>query len=187
MSEHKFTSDLHFGHRKVAEIRGFTTTALHDFTVFNSLLDNLHKNDILWILGDVVGIGSDLHYSLDLLSRLPCRLRLVSGNHDPSHPMHRPSVETMDSYYETFEYVEMAGEVKIGGQRFMLSHFPYRIDRGEPRHVEWRLPDVGRDLLHGHTHDQRRYTSNRELHVGWDAWHRPVTSGEVLDFCREEN
>ncbi len=45
--------------------------------------------------------------------------------------------------------------------------------------------DEGAWLLHGHTHlaDQRVHLNTagvlRQLHVGWDAWRRPVSLAEV--------
>src|SRR5690606_8522532 len=64
---------------------------------------------------------------------------------------------------------------KLAGRDFLLSHFPYQGDHtDEPRYRQWRLPNLGEALLHGHTHraDQgvHQETFALEGHVGLDAW-----------------
>lgn len=51
----------------------------------------------------------------------------------------------------------------------------YTADHGVARHMQWRLPNYGELLLHGHTHSTDAITSALELHVGWDAWKCLVT------------
>ena len=54
-----------------------------------------------------------------------------------------------------------------------------------PRFAQYRLPDEGRWLLHGHTHIADQRIHGRQIHVGLDAWDlRPVPLGEIEDAVR---
>ena len=75
-----------------------------------------------------------------------------------------------------FTTMALAGELKVGSERYLLSHFPYdgegRAGVAE-RHTQWRLRDLGTTLLHGHTHDaivvRPSKARTRMVHVGVDA------------------
>ncbi len=87
------------------------------------------------------------------------------------------------------------------GTEVLLSHFPYHRDRGEARHTQWRLPNEGRWLLHGHTHGTERVTYSvarlgesihkktvREIHVGVDAWDlTPVPLTTIASLIKEHS
>lgn len=192
MSRHLFTSDLHLGHDKVARLRGFGYSEPHDEYVIERLRRAVGKDDVLWVLGDVVGRAKDLPYAQDLLAEVPGRKRLVLGNHDPAHPSNRNAFRSFALLAECWEWWGMAARTKVGGQEVVLSHFPYERDRGPVRFRQWRLRNEGSWLLHGHTHGPERVTvtedlghlPEREVHVGWDAWRRPVADHEVADLIR---
>lgn len=169
-----FTSDLHLGHGFVAALRGFETAENHDEALaLNWAATVRKKDDIVWVLGDV---------TLNRFSRracwfegLPGRKRLILGNHDRAHPMHRDAHNHLAEYLGVFEYVSTAGRARIAGQDVLLSHFPYDADRGdEVRGAQWRLPDFGQPLVHGHLHVPERHSQSAlgtaQLHVGLDAW-----------------
>ena len=183
-----FTSDLHVGHRRVAEIRGFETVEAHDQTLAAKWRHAVGEQDLVWVLGDLA-VGRP-EAALELLADLPGRKRLVSGNHDPVHPMHRDAPKWSQAYAEVFEWVTPFQRVSVHGRRVMLSHFPYERDRYEVRYLEYRLRDGGLPLLHGHTHSRERQVG-REVHVGVDAWDmRPVRDSEVveqLDLIRPQD
>ena len=48
-----FVGDLHFGHVKVAAIRGFSTVESHDGSVFARWEKQVHPDDDVWVLGDI--------------------------------------------------------------------------------------------------------------------------------------
>lgn len=182
----RFTSDLHLGHPKVAEIRGFESTDEHDEHLAWRWRTFVHEHDVVYVLGDVSGDGGQAH-ALEILRGLPGEKRLILGNHDAAHPLHSRAFRHLAEYLDVFSYVAPFGHVKIGGRRVLLSHFPYRRDRETVRHAQWRLRDEGAWLLHGHTHGPERLTaSEREIHVGADAWgFRPVSLDEVGALIRE--
>lgn len=74
-----FTSDLHLGHRLVADLRGFDSTDEHDFTIVENINKDVHKNDKLFILGDVAFTDKGLKW----LNNIQCRnIEMLYGNHD---------------------------------------------------------------------------------------------------------
>lgn len=178
-----FTSDLHIGHRFVANLRGFESVAEHDDTIMSCHLSKLRADDVLWVLGDLAMGRASQDYVLESLKWMPFRRRLVMGNHDPVHPMHRDAWKHAPRFGTVFEFVAPFARVALpSGRRILLSHFPYAGDtasRDEDRYTQYRLRDEGALLAHGHTHSANRITSEREVHVGWDAWGRLVSAEEL--------
>ena len=187
MSNIWFTSDLHLGHGKVSEIRGFETPLAHDMTIVANWHESVAQRDQVWVLGDIA--TSNLAYALGVLAGLPGEKHLVAGNHDPVHPMHRKAHTQQPRFDEAFASVQPFARRRIDGEDVLLSHFPYNGpggDRGEIRYPQWRLPDLGEWLLHGHTHmaDQRRH--GKQIHVGVDAWNlAPVSIGTITQLMKE--
>lgn len=61
-----------------------------------------------------------------------------------------------------------------------------RPSRRRARQPQFRLPDLGEWLIHGHTHSKERLDGPRSVHVGLDAWGlRPVSEGEIAALIRE--
>ncbi|MFE5790637.1 metallophosphoesterase [Rhodococcus erythropolis] len=199
-----FTSDLHFGHLKVAEDRGFYSADEHDEYVLGSLVDQTQVGDQVWILGDLtVGGRAAEDRALAMLGvALAGRsLHLIPGNHDSCHPMaNRNSHNRVRAFYEVFDSVQLFARRRIGAQKVLLSHFPYWGDHtDEDRGVQFRLQDEGEWLLHGHTHNQERgpawdsstvwndgerskYPNHKQVHVGWDAWGRLAELAELEEI-----
>lgn len=173
-----FTSDLHLGHEKVAGYRGFRSSWHHDGTLINRWMDRVHKDDTVYVLGDLTGSSRELDYALDIVRRLPGTVHLIAGNHDACHPLNRNAAKALPEYLEAFASVQSAARFKGYGVDVLLSHFPYTRDRGEEtRYPQWRLPNLGEWLLHGHTHGTEKvsryrhpWAGVREIHVGLDAW-----------------
>lgn len=162
-----FTSDLHFGHEMVARHRGFINADEHDQEIFENWHKKVKADDTVYVLGDVTLRHPEL--ALEVLNDLPGVKHLVAGNHDPVHPMHRHSYKVQRDWLNVFASVQQTATKRIGGHRVLLSHFPYTADRDEIRYPQWRLPDLGAWLLHGHTHGPERLHGH-EVHVGLDAW-----------------
>ena len=168
-----FTSDLHLGHRLVAAHRGFGEDVdAHDIAIMDNWRAVVHPEDTVWVLGDLA--VSSPWRALFLLSTLPGHKRLVAGNHDKVHPLNRNAHKHQRRYMEVFDSICTAARMKINDHEVRLSHFPYRADRGdEPRYMEWRLPNYGIPLLHGHLHTPDVLSLDEgtlQVHVGLDAW-----------------
>lgn len=199
MSNTWHTSDIHGWHKLVAILRGFGDESLREeppsseanLIAMDAHMDALatnwcahvRKDDIVWFHGDLA--LSQYLKTLEWLARLPGRKRMLWGNHDYGHPgINRQAHKYQHLYWPVFEMADMAARARYSGQAVLLSHFPYEIDREEfesARHPQWRLPNEGEWLLHGHTHLQEKITSAREIHVGLDAWSlRPVNVEEII-------
>lgn len=180
-----FTSDPHFGHRLVAELRGFDSPESHDEALMENWRRVVRNDDQVWVLGDLCMTSPKI--PLEIIQSLPGVKHLISGNHDGCHPMHRQSHKQLRIYMSAFSSVQSAARRRINGEEVLLSHFPYSKDRHEARYLQWRLRDEGAWLLHGHTHGTER-REGREIHVGMDAWDMtPVHISTIEKLMKEES
>ncbi|AUG29495.1 metallophosphoesterase [Microbacterium hominis] len=195
MTQILYTSDPHVQHPMLARLRGFLTadgeadTTAHDAWYAEMWREHVTKRDLVYVAGDLtVGGVARERYALELIRSLPGRKVFVAGNHDRTHPAHRDSVKAgmQAEWLETFDAVLpfAVRRVMIGGvkRQLAVSHFPLFGDHTrEDRFDEWRLKDSGRWHLHGHTHNpEQRVHDGHQLHVGIDAWGRPLTESEVI-------
>ena len=175
-----YTADLHIGHKMVAAIRGFETVEKHDDKLRSEWSRLAGENDTVY------------DDALAFIDSLPGVRHLVAGNHDPVHPMHMSTYARMlPKFLQVFKAVSPFLRRKVDGHEFLLSHFPYVewADGPErdprPKYDQYRLPDLGLPLLHGHTHGTEK-RHGRSFHVGVDAWGmKLVNERVVLDWLRE--
>lgn len=166
------TSDLHLGHQKVAETRGFETTAAHDQWVIESWINTVEEQDTVIVLGDIA-TGNPAE-ALKIVKNLPGTKDLITGNHDKCDPSQRGSRNWVATYMETFRSVQQHLTFYSEGQRILASHYPYEGDHTvEQRYSEYRLPDKGHWLFHGHVHKDWKF-NGRQINVGIDVWGKPV-------------
>ena len=206
-----FTSDPHIGHRAVAYQRRYGSwpsdrslvtpedVEWHDALLAERWDAAVGKDDIVWVLGDLVANPKHFDTALEWIAARPGTKNLVLGNHDPGHPMHRDSHKWQRRYLDAFESVQQSARRYIplpdgSRQEVLLSHFPYDGDNGtEGRHTQWRLRNEGVAILHGHVHsgEQLTYVSygpqgvlnTAQVHVGVDAWNMtPVSLEQVADL-----
>lgn len=192
-------ADLHLGHAKVAEIRGFDSVDEHDDAILSQLYD-LTSGDMLWVLGDISsGKPGDEDNALYALSKkfMRAQVHLIAGNHDSVSSTHRQGYKKQREWLETFDSIQQFGRVKIGGKQVLQSHYPYARSgdgpgRGEARYNEFRLPDVGMPLIHGHTHQPYPHATPvregqnhpgmpdlQQYCVSWDVHRRLVTEADL--------
>lgn len=166
-----YTSDLHIGHRLVAGLRGFgDDTAAHDAELARRWDFLVQPGDIVKVLGDLcVGRGRPQDAALEWIAQRPGIKDLVLGNHDAGHPMHSEAHRAQAGYLDVFRSAQQTAVHKIAGHRVWMSHFPFAADHvADPRYVEWRPPNIGQWLIHGHTHSSVKVVG-RQIHVGLDA------------------
>lgn len=180
-----FIGDLHFGHEKVAALRGFATTELHDGAIVARWRKQVRDGDLVHVLGDVSG-GSrtgEMH-ALRLLGRLPGRKRLIAGNHDSVSSIHRALSPHTEEFRRVFERIGDFARIRVDGHQVLLSHYPYTEDHtDEARYMEYRLPNFGMPLIHAHTHSTNP-GMGKELCVSWDAWGRLANLGDVSAWLK---
>lgn len=173
MSAIWLTSDQHIGHRMVAGLRGYGDDIdAHDARLAAEWDQRIRPDDQVWVLGDLTGRRGDEQRGLDWIAARPGTKHLIAGNHDSCHPLHSHAHKAQRQYLEAFESVQQSGVRKIAGHKVLLSHFPYDGPHADhtllARYPEWRFPDHGQWLLHGHTHSPVPQ-HGRQLHVGVDA------------------
>lgn len=204
-----WVADLHLGHAKVAEIRGFDSVEDHDRTIMSQLL-KLTTGDMLWLLGDISS-GKPEHeqYATELLQEVKASVHLIAGNHDSVSSIHRTGYKKQREWLETFDSIQQFGRIKLAGHHVLMSHYPYRRSgdgpgRGQGRYREFRLPDEGAPLIHGHTHHTKPHMSyefewwkdsrnlmkvgdldTQQYCVSWDVHRRLVTEGDLNEWLQK--
>jgi calcineurin-like phosphoesterase family protein len=180
-----YTADLHVGHSLVAGKRGFKTPETHDAELARRWDNTVAAADTIWVLGDISAGGRiGQAHALRWLAERPGTKHLITGNHDRVHPMHPDAHKHLPAYLEIFATVQQSAHRTIAGQPILLSHFPY-MDSTDPDDVharfdQWRLPNMGAWLLHGHLHNARKTSSSRSIHIGLDAWNlSPVSINSI--------
>ncbi|MFC4222583.1 metallophosphoesterase [Lysinibacter cavernae] len=170
-----FIADVHLGHASVATRRGFSTVEQHDETVLGQL-QALTASDELYILGDLSsGRPHEEDRALELLSGIQPLTHFIAGNHDSIASINRNGWKRRAAFDAVFASVRDFAVIRVNGQQVLLSHYPYAATgdgpgRGPARYTEFRLPDVGELLIHGHTHQSTPHADNpRELCVSWEV------------------
>lgn len=192
MSDVFYTSDPHFGHEFMAKYRDFSSVEEHDQVIVDSWNQSVTKRDTVWILGDLAMGG--LKDWFGPVMQLNGTIHLVFGNHDEGWGGHRNGYKKHQDYLDHgFASVQNFATRKIGDHRVMLSHFPYNGDHYDgDRFDQFRLRDAGLPVLHGHTHNAVDHPvsfslpGSTQIHVGWDAWQRPVSSNEIVTMLGAE-
>lgn len=188
-----FVGDLHFGHEKVANIRGFTEPGLHDESIKAKWISQVQPDDVVYVLGDISsGSREGEKRALWTLWNLPGIKRLIAGNHDSIAGIHRQRSPHIEQFRDVFETIQDYGRIRLDGEQIMLSHYPYMSQgdgpgRGEARYAQFRLPDLGARLIHAHTHHHGPTSGSvtgRELCVSWDAWRRLVNLGDIAKWLK---
>jgi calcineurin-like phosphoesterase family protein len=178
------TSDHHFGHKLVAGHRGFEDTREHDETIVYRHNKLVRPQDVVWFHGDLT-LG-DLDYAFGLVRRMNGRKQFIWGNHDAGWPGHKDAHRQVRRYLEVFESVQFAATRKFGRRKVMMTHMPYSGDHtADERYPEWRLPDTGMPLIHGHVHD-KWLINGHQINVGLDVWDlQPVPMFEIVRWLQD--
>ena len=100
-----FTADTHFGHEKLAKVRGFANSNDHDEHLLDYINALVKRNDQLYILGDF-SLPKPQKYRMRILCR---HITFIKGNHD----RHQASVDTFGNFSQIYT-------TKVGGQHAVL-------------------------------------------------------------------
>ena len=166
-----FSSDWHFSHPKVAELRGFDTIELHDEWLMDTIAEKMRsKKDIMFFLGDLALSVTGINKGLDFIKTLPGSFRMIAGNHDRCAGLLKGSSKWVARYMEAFDSVNDIGTASINGEDFILYHYPFLRPDTEVKYAEYRLTPQGKRLLCGHTHCTSFYTDrDDEFQIGIDT------------------
>lgn len=142
----------------------------------------VRPQDTVIVCGDLTANSSMVEHALRWVNERPGVKKLILGNHDPAHPMHRDADRWDGVYYQAFKSVSTSATRNLalprsGGKvRVRLSHFPYSGDGDgrEDRCTQDRLRDERLPIIHGHVHTKDKVTRSKrgtpQIHVGVDAW-----------------
>ena len=170
-----FTSDLHFGHRKLVapetRTRPFESVPEHDERIIQNWNATVREGDIVFNLGDLE-ISNKAH-TREMVSRLNGTHILIRGNHD----------DKSDDFYHSCGITLVLSEAYIQNLNytFWLDHIP--MGNHEPTRPDLVRPDATRvyDIpLCGHIHGHWKFHA-LNCNVGVDVWdYRPVSAFEVI-------
>lgn len=182
-------SDMHLFHQRVAESRGFSSPEEHDAILLDNYCKVVKPDDIVINGGDLtVGGKQKVLNALEVCRKLPGKKISIPGNHDPWSPIHRDAQKWFAPAMETFCYIAHFMRKRLDGTNVLFSHYPYAYDHFEvPRYMQYRLPNLGEFLVHGHGHDSTKMV-DKQINVCPEAWDmKPVSQEEILELIRDYN
>ncbi len=146
-----FTSDLHFGHRVMAEKHRsqFGTIDRMDEALIDNWNSRIKHGDTVYILGDVSFHKPDR--TCEILDTLNGDKVLIRGNHDKKFKKEVSS---------RFVSIEDYRVLKHNDQKYVMMHYPI---------LSWDGMHKGSYMLHGHCHDNLVYEDIKRLDVGVDG------------------
>ena len=156
-----FTADTHFGHGGALGLyrRPFASVPAMDAAMIAAWQGVVGTGDDVWHLGDFA-LGRKVDGAA-VLSALPGRKHLVTGNNDTAATAALPGWTSVQDY----------AEISLDGTLLVLCHYAFRT---------WRDMARGSWNLHGHSHG-RLAPLRRQCDVGVDAWQfRPVSLAQIM-------
>lgn len=131
MNDVWFTSDTHFGHKFMAELRGFVSIEEMDETLIANWNQRVDTGDRIYHCGDFA--FHSRAETAQILDRLNGQIHLIRGNHD----------KMLDRLANRFVSYQDYKTVRVGDQRFVLFHYAMRT---------WDRAHYGTMHLYGHSH-----------------------------------
>lgn len=172
-----FTSDPHFHHKRLAELRGFASVEEMNEALIDNWNTTVLPKDEIYVLGDLFFCGVSL--SQDILSRLNGRKHWVFGNHDKALRKNPAILSEFVSAQDLKEIKVNDEEAQGGAQRIVLCHFPM---------LTWNRSHFGSWMLHGHSHGTLNYPHPmRIMDVGVDPnGMRPVSYHKAKAYMADK-
>lgn len=168
-----YTSDLHFGHRRIIEYenRPFNSVEEMDDYLIYKWNSKVKNGDEVYILGDfgfIKGVGAN-----DILSRLNGRKYLVKGNHDH----YFLNDKAFD--HSKFVWVKDYATVKDKDYTICMFHYPIAV---------WDRQHHGSLHFYGHVHSNKDGHHPLLLDLGENAFnvgcdihnYEPMSLAEIL-------
>ena len=170
-----FTSDLHLGHKYIIALcnRPFESVEEMDSTLIENWNRKVKKNDLVYLIGDVVWDKKKVAYYMEQLTG---RKILIAGNHDSAW-INREECKGC------FETVLPYLEVHLNSHPITMCHYPM---------LEWKSSreEIKRKLgyhIHGHIHNRiseeyyQLFLQFNALNAGVDVnEYEPVSFDELV-------
>lgn len=174
MSKIFLVSDWHLCHDQkfVWQERGFQSVDEMNEAIVerhNSLVSN---EDDVYVLGDLM--LNDNEKGMELFNQMNGNFHIIRGNHDTD--------SRIKLYEENPRVVEIvwSTEIRLGKNKFILSHWPTLVANGEEKH--------GPRNLHGHTHQKENLSELGKFnyHVGMDSHNcYPVLLDTIIEDLKQ--
>lgn len=171
-----FTSDLHFGHKNIVDLcrRPFADVEEMDAALIENWNRKVKKNDVVYLIGDVVWDKKKVAYYMEQLSG---KKILIAGNHDSTWIKRE---ECRKHFEEIVPYLE----VHLNGHPITMCHYPMLEWRSSREESKRKLGY----LIHGHIHN-RIADEYRQLFLQFNALNAgidvnafaPVTFDELVE------
>lgn len=135
MSNVRFISDLHFGHKFMASHRGFNDVFEHDEHIVDYWNRNVHPKDLTFIVGDITMETDKWYFYLD---QLKGRKVVIGGNHD----LRKHSAELLTHVESIIGVLDYKG--------YCITHIPIHPIELYDNNYKTKY----RGNLYGHTHSK---------------------------------
>ncbi len=164
------TSDSHFGHIRLAEMRGFTSVEDMNETLLENINSVVSRGDMLYHLGDFA-MGSWRKIP-SYRERIKCEnIKLLFGNHD-AEIVKRQELRSLFTWTRDTSYLKVDLS-PVKQVRAWLSHYC---------HLVWPKSHYGYIHLAGHSHNNLKWLPPRAADIGLDTNElRPYNLEEVWD------
>ena len=166
MTETFFTSDMHFGHKRIRELAGRPFDSDEDMA--EAMIENWNARvgagDIVYHLGDFSFLNATA--TAEIVARLQGNIHFLRGNHDeplakafrggliggrnPAYRQQRGAQRFLHDYKE----------IRMDGRKVVMFHFPIAV---------WNGAHNGAWHLHGHSHGNYPHNGQPLLDVGVDS------------------
>jgi calcineurin-like phosphoesterase family protein len=175
-----FTSDLHFGHKRIVEFtnRAVDCTSQENHTEW--LIDvwntEVSAGDIVYHLGDF-SFFKKYSEVADVVSQLKGSKIFIKGNHDKREHLDELVEDQLIAAWYDYK------EIKLGDTPVVLFHYPI---------ASWHRQGHGAYHLHGHCHGNFKDSKGKMLDVGIDSVynlygkHGFLNEQQISEFMKEK-
>lgn len=175
-----YTSDLHFGHRKIMEYenRPFSSVEEMDECLISNWNAKVAKGDSVYIVGDFGFVKGER--ANELLSRLNGSKYLIRGNHDNYF------LNDKEFDKSNFVWIKDYATVKDQDEVICMFHYPIAV---------WDRQHYGTLHFYGHVHSNTETRHPLLLDLGDNAYnvgcdvhnYAPVTLDELLSERKKQS
>ena len=169
-----YFSDPHWGHKRMADLRDFSSTEEMNQAIIDGINSKCTNRDRLYCLGDVFWEGSNPEIKQFIKKLNFKKLIFIKGNHDK--PLLRFLAQSKDSRLELHNDLIM----KDSGYRLHLYHYP--VDDFDGKYN-------GGYHLHGHQHkfqNEQHSEIKNAYNVNVDMNdYKPLCIEEIVAMCRK--
>lgn len=175
-----FTSDLHFGHKRIVEFTNraeeCTNQDNHTEWLINLWNTEVSAGDLVYNLGDF-SFYKNYDDVANIASQLKGQKIFIKGNHDRREHLDQLVKDGLIAAWYDYK------EIKLGEVPVVLMHYPI---------ASWHRQGYGAYHLHGHCHGNFKDSRGKMLDVGLDSAynlygrHKFIDENEIHEFMKHE-